>query len=220
MRGPRFIPAAFAAMSLFVATSSSASYSASNQPSHVVTDENCLVTEFYRIPLNLRLSDLSKLNIDHTRAYHNAEGNYYPEATMLVGGNVLVQIEFSDDEDPVLYQLMTSSPGAVGPRAVAIGATLKEVQQKWPEGEFYWARAHGPYVAFNNGTNVYFEFDPRDMPSEAFENPPVPIQNARGEWIVPPTKKVVPDPEKLKVTGIRITSGKHSQSCLNLDGKK
>jgi hypothetical protein len=214
------IASAFAAMSILAATISPAARSASHQVLPVVIDAKCHVTEFYRIPLDLKLSQLSNLNIDHTRAYHNAEGSYYPEATLLVGDKVLVQIEFSDDEDPVLYQLRTSSPGAIGPRGVAIGTTLKDVQQKWPEGEFYWTQAHGPYVAFSNGTNVYFEFDPRDMPSGAFDNPPVPIQNSSGEWVTPPRQKIVPDPEKLRVTEIRITSGKNSPSCPSFERKK
>lgn len=210
--------AAYSAVYVLAATSPASGVPA-DQTSHVVFDTNCVVTQFYGVPLNLKLSELSELKVDHTRAYYNGEGNYNPEATLLVSGNVLLQLEFGHDEDPALYQLKTSSPGAVGPRGVAIGATLKDVQRRWPEGNVYWSLAHGPYVAFTNGTNVYFEFDPDDMPPQAFDNPPVPTQTASGEWTTPRVKKVVPDPEKLKVTAIRITSGNADYTCPNSDGK-
>ncbi|HEX8413988.1 MAG TPA: hypothetical protein VF637_08900 [Sphingomicrobium sp.] len=216
----RTFVAAIVAMALATGMGSSAVYARSDQASHIVTDGNCIVTNFYGIPLDLKLSGVSELNIDHTRAYYNAEGSFYPEATLLVADKILVQIEFSDGEDPRLHQLRTSSHGAAGPRGVAIGATLREVRQKWPEGSFYWANAHGPYVAFRNGTNVYFEFDPRDMPAGAFDPPPAPVQNASGGWVLPSTKELVPDPDKLKVTDIRITSGEHSDSCPNADTKE
>lgn len=210
---------AIAAMSLLAAPMPVAAIPASELP-HTVIDKNCVVTRFYDVPLNLKLSDLNALGIDHTRAYHLGEGDYYPEATLLVDKNVLLQVEFSDEKEPEVYQMRTSSPGAMGPRGVAIGTTLKEVRAKWPEGKFYWATAHGNYVAFTNGTNVFFEFDPRDMPPAAFDNPPVPIQNAKGEWVVPQRAEVIPDDLKLKVTRIRITSGRDSQSCPNQNRKK
>jgi hypothetical protein len=191
-----------------------------SDPSHVVINQNCVITYFYGVPLDLKLSSLPALMVDHTRAYYLGEGDYHPEATLLVGRNILLQAEFTDDKEPTLYQLRTSSPSAVGPRGVAIGATLKVVQSKWPEGEFYWTSAHGPYVAFTNGTNLFFEFDPGDMPAKAFDPPPVPKPTATGEWIAPPLEKVVPDPEKLKVTAIRISSGSLNYTCPNSDRKK
>ena len=207
---------AYAAVAILAATLPMTMASASNL-SHVTVDENCAITGFYGVPLNLKLFELSALKFDHTSAHHLGEGDYYPEATLLVGKNVLLQAEFSDDKEPVLYQLKTSSPGAVGPGGVAIGATLKDVKKRWPKGRFYWTSAHGPYVAFTNRTNVFFEFDPRDMPQKAFDDPPVPVQSARGEWISPKVEKVQPDPEKLKVIAIRISSIKSNYICPQSD---
>ena len=191
----------------------------SDRLSETIFEQGC-VTRFYGVPLNLKLSELEALDVDYTRGFVSGEGDYYPAATLLVGRNVLLQAEFNTDEVPTLYQLTTSSAGAIGPGGVAIGSTLRDVRRKWPKGKFYWASAHGPYVAFTNGTNVYFEFDPREMPPGAFDPPPVPVQDASGKWVSPPRTKVVPDPIKLKVRSIRISNGNIFESCKKPDGKK
>lgn len=169
-----------------------------------VVDDTGFVREFYGVPLDLKIHDLEQSKLKFTPGWAMGEGSYYPSAKIFAEGGVELVADFSEEGD--LYMLKTRSPNAIGPRRSPIGASLEELRKNWPEGKLSYGTAHGRYVVFSTGTNVYFNFNPDDMPPGSFDSPPVPRRTPSGEWLTARTDKPKPDLSKLKVIEIRISS--------------
>ncbi len=96
-----------------------------------------------------------------------AEGHQYPVAAITAMNGVEIKVVF-DKAGPngKLYSAETTTPNAIGPRGIGVGSALSEVKAAWPAGQLDYGLAHGQYVTFITGANVYYEFSPQDMPAQ------------------------------------------------------
>ncbi len=123
--------------------------------------------EFYGIPLDLKLWDLKKLPFASELGWKSDEGEVYPTAKIVVSKNVSLDASF--DSGGELYMLETSSRNAVGPRGIAVGASLAEVRNAWPTGRLLWGVNHADhYVTFDTKEGLYYQFSPAALPAEAW----------------------------------------------------
>lgn len=155
-------------------TSSDNNYTAST---HVVVDAKDNVLRFYGIPMDLAISDLKDLPHPVKMGQEMEEGDSYTVAWIKAERGVEIKVVFDDDgANGKLYSAVTVSPTAIGPRRIAVGSSLADVKSAWPSGELIYGLAHGEYVTFKTGTNVYYQFNPGEMPKQAFDDDFTKIQ--------------------------------------------
>lgn len=138
----------------------------------VVVDEKGDVARFYGVPMNLTPASLKRLRYRYKIGHYSAEGDTYTLYTIRAEGGVEVEVQFDKGR---LSSARTSSPNAVGPNGVGVGSPLSAVKAAWPKGRVsYGVQENQAYVTFEAAEpgfmpNVYFYFDPKDMPAHAFD---------------------------------------------------
>jgi len=153
-----------------------------------VLDAKGDVARFYGIPTNLRLTGLKRYR--YKVGHFSAEGDTYTFYTIRGQDGVEVDVEFDHGR---LSSLRTSSPNARGPRGVGVGSPLSAVEAAWPEGSVtFGIMEHSSYVTFLAAEpgfmpNVYYYFDPDDMPPHAYEGE---IWRKQADKVVPKTIRV------------------------------
>jgi hypothetical protein len=157
-----------------VTSIASAASGTPNQPSlgksRVTVDQKGDVVQFYGVPMNLKPSDLNRYR--YKVRHYWGEGDSYTFYTISAQDGVHLDIEFDDGR---LASVRTSSRNALGPRGVGVGSPLSAVEAAWPQGRVTFGIVENePYVTFEAAEpgfmpNLYYYFDPKDMPSHAFE---------------------------------------------------
>jgi len=156
--------------------------------SPVIIDAKGDVVRFYGIPMNLKPSGLKRYR--YKVGHFSAEGDTYTFYTIAAQDGVEVDVQFHEGR---LVSVRTSSPNAVGPRDVGVGSPLSAVEAAWPEGSVtFGIEEHSTYVTFPAAEpgfmpNVYYYFDPEDMPPHAYEGE---IWKKRADAEVPKTIRV------------------------------
>ena len=139
----------------------------------VVFDSNGNVQSFYGIPFTLTISGLRRLPYHAKMGRVVKEGDTFVTAAIQIRPGISVDAEFLPNGK--VYRLRTASPNAVGPKGVHVGSSLSAVKATWPSGKLYYGIGEANnYVAFFTGTNIVFDFDPEEMPREAFGGKFVP----------------------------------------------
>jgi len=138
--------------------------------SPVIVDAKGDIVRFYGVPMTLKPADLKHYR--YTVGHFSAEGDTYTFYTLKAASGVEVKVQFDEGK---LSSVRTSSPNALGPRGVGVGATLSAVEAAWPEGTAtFGIQENSSYVTFKAAEpgfmpNVYYYFDPDDMPPHAYE---------------------------------------------------
>jgi len=152
---------------------------------HIAFDANGNVARFYGVPINLTIPGLKRLPYRVKMGHIVKEGDRYITAQIQIKDGIVVDAEFVRGR---VYRLGTASPNAVGPRGIRVGSRLSDVRAAWPAGKLiYGIGEKNLYVTFLTGANILYNFDPKDMPRDAFDD-------------VPPKDVKIPD---LKVQYIR-----------------
>ena len=166
--------------------------------SGATVDSSGSVQSFYGIPINLTVSDLTRLPYRVTvRRVPAAEGgDDYTAVEIVTKDGVKVHVAF--DTDGKLYAMRTTSPKAVAPKGIKVGSLLSAVRAAWPNGRLsYGFGENHAFASFSTGTNVTFSFDPKDMPRELIyesrKDIPVPDIRVRGIHIYPQALSI-PEP--------------------------
>lgn len=132
----------------------------------ILYDANCNVQQFYGIPTDIRVSDLSNLH-NAKIGTESREGDVYTTALVKPQKNFEVKILF--DLEGRYYEAEINSERAVGPKGIRVGSSLADVKKAYPSGKLVYGSEDGRFVTYTTGTNVRMDFDPRDMPPKAFE---------------------------------------------------
>jgi hypothetical protein len=138
--------------------------------SRVTVDAEGDVVQFYGVPMNMKPSELKRYR--YKVGHRWAEGDRYTFYTIRAQEGVNLEVEFDDGK---LASVITSSRNAIGPRGVGVGSPLSAVEAAWPEGRVtYGIQENESYVTFEAAEpgfmpDVYYYFDPKDMPPHAFE---------------------------------------------------
>ena len=154
----------------------------------VVLDAKGDVARFYGIPMKLTLPGLQHYR--YKVGHFSAEGDTYTFYTIHAQGGVEVDVQFDHGR---LSSVRTSSPNALGPRGIGVGSPLSAVEAAWPEGSVtFGIMEHDTYVTFPAAEpgfmpNVYYYFDPNDMPPHAYEGE---IWRKQADKVVPKTIRV------------------------------
>ena len=136
-------------------------------PSHVIVDSAKNVASFYGIPAKLTISGLSQLRFPVKTRFEAGEDDPYPVYAITAEDGVEVEVTF--DDDGKLYGADTASSNAVGPNGIGVGSSLSAVKAAWPNGVLLFDNEDGAFATYVTGTNILFRFDPRDLPSGAFD---------------------------------------------------
>jgi hypothetical protein len=136
--------------------------------SNVIVGADGNVENFYGVPLSVTVSSAKSLPYPVKIGQERIEDEPVTVATLKAIGDVEVKLVFEDSGE--LYSAETRSPNAVGPRGIGIGSLLSEVKKAWPKGRFGYGSEDGWFVTFSTATNLYYRFDPAELPPEAFDH--------------------------------------------------
>lgn len=136
----------------------------------VLFDDKCNVQRFHGVPLNLTISSVKRLPYRVKMGHEYAEGDRYATALINAVDDVKVKVSFGSDGK--LSAAETSSLNAVGPKGIKVGSPLSDLKAAWPTGRLLWGvEENKAFVTFVTGTNVLFDFSPKDMPLGTFAYP-------------------------------------------------
>ena len=128
------------------------------------------IVRFYGIPTNLTPAGLKRLPYRYKVGHRYAEGDRYTFYTIRAQDAVDVEVSFHTGR---LDGISTSSRNAVGPKGIGVGSLLSDVKAAWPEGRLnYGVEENQAFVVFHpepGFTGITYYFDPKDMPSQAFD---------------------------------------------------
>ena len=163
------VAAAMISAALVIAAPSSPSEPSPTTNNRILLDANGYVSEFYGVPMDLKLSDLKHYR--HKADQLFSEGEPYTVYTIKAEEGVVVELSFDSER---LSWVNTSSPNAIGPKGIGVGSLLSQVKAAWPEGKlFYGVEENTAFVAYNTSPReddpVMYWFRPEDMPPEAFD---------------------------------------------------
>lgn len=142
---------------------------ASPADGHLAFDANGFVTRFYGVPMNLTPSDLKRYR--YRVGHFSGEGDTYTFYTITAQDGVKVKVQFHNGK---LSALSTTSANASGPKGIGVGALLSEVKATWPKGQLkYGLEENEAFVVYDTEPGLHdivtYYFEPKDMPSEAFD---------------------------------------------------
>lgn len=124
---------------------------------HVTFDKSGNVEKFYGVPLQITKDKIKNLPFTITVSYRMGEDGKTPIYCLENRSGIKIRLEFEANR---LYLLETNSAGAVGPRGIHVGSSLREVKKAWPDGKLLYGQEEGGFITYVSGTNVLYLFDP------------------------------------------------------------
>ena len=157
-------------VALLAAISTIASAEDSQGKRAAIFDADPDLRSFHGVPIELKEADIYRLPhpVKKTTYWSEEAGENITYYTIDAERDVKITADFRDDG--TLESLRTSSPNAVGPKGIGVGSSLSEIRAAWPEGRLdYGADLHaGRYVSFGTEADLWYYFEPDDMPAQAF----------------------------------------------------